>query len=125
MLNNELQELLSARFEGHTHSTDEAVWSAIEAELDAGQSDRAGIWFWIFNGLAATVLFGLMFQSGNRSTVSTESSGVQLSEIIQKETTSGEMNETNEIQANSNLENTESDADNFNSASSTEINDGT
>jgi hypothetical protein len=63
MPNNELQELLGARFEEHTHPTDEAVWSAIEAQLDNEKSDRAGIWFWIFNGLAATIFLGMMFQS--------------------------------------------------------------
>lgn len=63
MPNKELQELLSARFDGHTHTTDESVWNAIESQLDEEKSDRAGFWFWIFNGIAATLLVGLMFQS--------------------------------------------------------------
>ena len=53
MPNKELQELLSARFDGHTHTTDESVWSAIESQLDEEKSDRAAFWFWIFNGIAA------------------------------------------------------------------------
>lgn len=63
MPNNELQEILGARFREHTHPTDEAVWSAIEAQLDSEKSNRKGIWFWIFNGIAATVLFGCMFRT--------------------------------------------------------------
>ena len=63
MPNNELQELLSARFEEHTHPTNEAVWSAIEAQLDEEKSDRVGFWFWIFNGFAATILLGTIIQS--------------------------------------------------------------
>jgi hypothetical protein len=63
MPNKELQEILSARFEGHTQTTNESVWSAIESQLDGEKSDRAGFWFWIFNGIAATVLVGLLFQS--------------------------------------------------------------
>lgn len=62
MPNNELQELLGARFDRHTHPTDESVWNAIEAELDEEKSDRAGIWFWIFNSIAATLIVGLMFK---------------------------------------------------------------
>lgn len=59
MPNNELQELLGARFKEHTHSTNEAVWSAIEAHLDNEQSDRVGIWFWILNGIAAVALLSM------------------------------------------------------------------
>lgn len=63
MPNNELQELLGARFDRHTHSTDESVWNAIEAQLDEEKSDRVGIWFWILNSIAATLIVGLMFKT--------------------------------------------------------------
>ena len=63
MPNKELQELLGARFEGHTDTTNESIWSAIESQLDAGKSNRAGFWFWIFNGFAATLFVGLMVES--------------------------------------------------------------
>jgi hypothetical protein len=73
MSNNELQEILGARFKEHTHPTNDAVWSAIEARLDEDQSNRKGIWFWIFNGLAATVLFGCMIHTtGSKEQFETE-----------------------------------------------------
>lgn len=64
MPNNELQELLGARFERYTHSTNETVWTAIEAQLNAEKSNRIGFWFWIFNGIAAFLLIGIMVASG-------------------------------------------------------------
>lgn len=70
MPNKELQEILGARFEGHTHSTNESVWTAIESQLDAEKSDRIGLWFWIFNGIAATFLIGILIQSGIRTEIS-------------------------------------------------------
>ena len=80
MPNKELQELLSARFDGHTHTTDESVWSAIESQLDEEKSDRAAFWFWIFNGIAATLLVGLIFQSSIRTGSLSSSSESQLAE---------------------------------------------
>jgi len=56
MSNNELHKILGARFKEHTHSTDEAVWSAIEAHLDEKQKDRSGIWFWLLNGTAIILI---------------------------------------------------------------------
>ncbi|MCJ8292028.1 MAG: hypothetical protein HRT58_19275 [Crocinitomicaceae bacterium] len=80
MPNKELQELLSARFDGHTHTTDESVWSAIESQLDEEKSDRAAFWFWIFNGIAATLLVGLIFQSSIRTGSLSSLSESQLAE---------------------------------------------
>ncbi|MFK7784652.1 MAG: hypothetical protein AB8B56_06045 [Crocinitomicaceae bacterium] len=91
MPNNELQEILGARFREHTHQTDEAVWNAIEAQLDSEKTNRKGIWFWIFNGIAATVLFGCMFHttgSGERLDayqISTSNQS-EISEVINEET---------------------------------------
>ena len=80
MPNKELQELLSSRFDGHTHATDESVWSAIESQLDEEKSDRAAFWFWIFNGIAATLLVGLIFQSSIRTGSLSSFSESQLAE---------------------------------------------
>lgn len=63
MPNNELQELLGARFERYEHPTDESVWTAIEAHLDDESSDKAGIWFWIFNGTAIALFAGILVSS--------------------------------------------------------------
>lgn len=63
MPNKELQNILGARFKEHTHSTDESVWTAIESQLNSEKSDRAGFWFWIINGLAATLFIGLIVES--------------------------------------------------------------
>lgn len=99
MPNKELQEILGARFEGHTHSTNESVWTSIEARLDTEKSNRIGLWFWIFNGIAATVLLGIMVESGIRTEIS---SSTQISKtaaqqkIGNKETeNSTEINEIN------------------------------
>jgi hypothetical protein len=80
MPNKELQELLSARFDGHTHTTDESVWSAIESQLDVEKSDRSAFWFWTFNGIAATLLVGLIFQSSMRTGSLSSLSKSQLAE---------------------------------------------
>lgn len=60
MSNNALQEILSKRFSRHTHATNPSVWNAIEKELDAKKSDRMAIWFWVFNGLAASFFVGMI-----------------------------------------------------------------
>ncbi len=89
MPNNELQELLNARFDGYSHSTNESVWSAIELQLDAKKSDRSGFWFWIINGIAATLLVGLVFQSSFKVTSVSNLSQVQ----VEKSTTKQEIKE--------------------------------
>jgi hypothetical protein len=58
MSNNALQEILSKRFSRYTHTTNPSVWNAIEMQLNEKKSNRAAIWFWILNGLAASFLFG-------------------------------------------------------------------
>ncbi len=89
MPNNELKELLNARFDGYTQSTNESVWSAIELQLDAKKSDRAGFWFWIFNGIAATLLIGLVFQSSFKGTSVSSLSQIQ----VENNTIKQEINE--------------------------------
>lgn len=107
MPNNELQELLGARFKEHTHPTNESVWSAIEAQLDAQQKDRAGIWFWIFNGIAATLLLGIIAQSSLNSSNSLQSAGTQFAEESAKETTQAESNQPNQVNQAQEISNTE------------------
>lgn len=98
MPNNELQELLGARFEGHTQPTDESVWSAIESQLDGDKSDRAGIWFWIFNSMAATLFIGLMVQSNLRTEPLFNLSQSQLAKsMIKQETETTQISNQHEV----------------------------
>ena len=86
MPNKELQELLSARFDGHTHTTNASVWNGIESQLDANKTDPAGFWFWIFNGIAATLLVGLLIQSAIiNNSVSSLSQSQIAKEAVQEE----------------------------------------
>lgn len=75
MPNNELQELLGARFERYEHSTDDSVWTAIESKLDEEQSDKAGIWFWFLNGTAIALFATFLIQP---SLFTSKTSEVQL-----------------------------------------------
>lgn len=79
MPNNELQELLGARFERYEHSTDDSVWTAIESKLDEEQSNKAGIWFWFLNGTAIALFATFLIQP---SLFTSKTSEVQLASTI-------------------------------------------
>lgn len=114
MPNNELQELLGARFERYTHSTNESVWTAIEAQLDEEKSNRIGFWFWIFNGLAATLLIGIMVESGMRTDLHSSthiSKATSLKEIGTEQTeNSAKINDVKESSVENSSSNTLSSA---------------
>ncbi|NVK65045.1 MAG: hypothetical protein HWE22_10690 [Flavobacteriales bacterium] len=83
MPNNELQELLGARFERYEHQTNDAVWDAIESKLDKEQLGKIGIRFWLFNGTAIAMLVGLLIQSSvtsSSTSIATASSTVKHSQ---------------------------------------------
>lgn len=84
MSSNALKEIISKRFARYTHTTNPAIWNAIETQLDEKKSDRMAIWFWLLNGLAASIFIALMIGSNESSPSLTHFTNSGISQTSEK-----------------------------------------
>jgi hypothetical protein len=82
MSNSELKQILSNRFSGYSVSPTADVWTNIEANLDEDDRQRKGIFFWLFDGIAAASVVALIAYSLAYSTNSGVTEHVQVTEKV-------------------------------------------
>jgi hypothetical protein len=101
MSNSDLNNILSTRFEGHTSTPSESVWSGIEAGLIEDEQKKKAIWFWFTGGIAAASVIGFILYGliGNAGSIDT-----QINPVAEKiEVTKGETSDkTKEVQQSTN-----------------------